>query len=285
MKHFLALPRLRPMLRLWMLIAVCSAAMMTVSVAQTAGHHNSRHMHMKNWALEPTGIEGVTPLDPNTIPKWVNQLTVPPVLQPDNPGSRTLHYTIISRATRQQMLPPGFPDTKVFAYGGKVNVAPAGQRPDIRVRFSVPGPTLEAVRGRDIDVRYSNEIQGPHIFPVDPTIMFADPNNLGMPDPPFKPFPPGYAQAQAPVPVVTHLHGGVTRSDSDGFPFAWTTVDGKKGPAFTSSTFHYPNAQLATTLWFHDHTIGMTRLNVNAGLEATYISRENNGTIAPLLTS
>lgn len=37
------------------------------------------HMHMKNWALEPTGIPGVSPLDPTTIPRFVNQLTKPPV--------------------------------------------------------------------------------------------------------------------------------------------------------------------------------------------------------------
>lgn len=257
------------------------------AVATTTGmhKHDSRHMHMKNWLLEPTGIAGVTPLDPNTIPKFVNQITKPPVHVPVFQGGKA-HYTVSAQAVKLQLLPPGFPKTTVYAYGGTVNFAEAGQRPDIRTAFTMPGPTFEAVRGRDIFVRYKNEIAGSHIFPVDPTLMVANPNNAPMPDPPFRPFPPGYDAYQRPVPVVTHLHGGVTRSDSDGFPFAWFTPNEQiKGPAFTSSTFHYPNAQLATTLWYHDHVIGMTRLNVNAGLEGTYIIRDPNDPIAHLLPS
>jgi FtsP/CotA-like multicopper oxidase with cupredoxin domain len=244
-----------------------------------------RHMHMKNWMLEPTGIAGVSPLDPTTIPKWVNQLTKPPVHVPVAQGNTPL-YDVTAKAVRLPLLPPGFPLTKVYAYGGLVNFAERGQSPIIRTAFTFPGPTFEAVRGKHIRVHFRNELEGAHIFPVDPTLMFANPNNLPMLEPPFKPFPPGYAGAQAPIPIVTHLHGGVTPADSDGFPFAWfTRREQKKGPAFSSSTFEYFNAQLATTLWYHDHTIGMTRLNVTAGLEGTYLIREQNDPIAPLLPS
>jgi FtsP/CotA-like multicopper oxidase with cupredoxin domain len=104
--------------------------------------------------------------------------------------------------------------------------------------------------------------------------MFANPNNRPAPKPPFKPFPPGYEFAQDPIPVVTHLHGGVTPADSDGFVTAWFTKDEeKKGPDFKSSTFEYFNAQLPTTLWYHDHTLGMTRLTVAAGLAGAYLLR------------
>jgi len=116
--------------------------------------------------------------------------------------------------------------------------------------------------------------------------MGANVNNSPIPVPPFKPFPPGYEQFQDPIPTVVHLHGGVTPSDADGFPEAWFTKDlQRKGSAFTSTTFEYFNAQFATTLWFHDHTLGMTRLLVEAGLEATYIIRDRNDPIAPLLPS
>jgi spore coat protein A len=77
---------------------------------------------------------------------------------------------------------------------------------------------------------------------------------------------------------------GVTPSDSDGFPESWFTKGlERKGPTFKGTTFEYFNGQLATTLWYHDHTLGMTRLNVAAGLEGTYIIRDPNDNIAPLL--
>jgi len=47
--------------------------------SQHTTHRDRKHMHMKNWALEPTGIAGVTPVDPSTIAKYVTQLTKPPI--------------------------------------------------------------------------------------------------------------------------------------------------------------------------------------------------------------
>ena len=257
----------------------------SVAAAHAAGmpHSDRRHMHMRNWALEPTGIPGVSPLDPITIPKFVNELSKPPVFVVDN-NRGTAHYTVTYKKITQQLLPPGFPSTKVFAYGGQANFAESGHAPDIHTTFSTPGPTFEAVRGQHIRVHFVNQLDGSHIFPVDPTIMFANPNNQPAPAPPFTPFPPGYAFAQDPIPVVTHLHGGVTPSDSDGFVTAWfTKSELKKGSDFTSSTFEYFNAQLATTLWYHDHTLGMTRLTVAAGLAGAYLLRDRNDPIAPLL--
>jgi len=60
-------------------------------LAQTAHHADRRHMHMRNWALEPTGKASVSPLDPASIPKYVNELTKPPVFVPDNPGRSIPH--------------------------------------------------------------------------------------------------------------------------------------------------------------------------------------------------
>ncbi len=244
------------------------------------------HMHVKNWMLQPTGIPGVTPLDPTTVPQFVNQLTKPPVYVATGKMGNAPLYEVFYTSTREQMLPPGFPSTPSFAYGGVVNFAEPGRPPDIRVAFTVPGPTFEAVRNQEIFVHYHNAIFVPEMFPVDPTIMVANQNNQPTPTPPFAPFPPGYPKYQFPVPVVTHLHGGVTPSDSDGFPFAWFTFgELKKGPAFSSSTFHYFNRQPPTTLYYHDHTIGMTRINNAAGLVGTYILRDPSDPIAPLLPS
>ena len=75
------------------------------------------------------------------------------------------------------------------------------------------------------------------------------------------------------VRLMTHLHGGFVAADSDGNPAV--TPNGF-GPGETQSVF-YTN-QLpqmpASLLWFHDHGLGATRLNVFAGLAAAYILRD-----------
>jgi spore coat protein A len=266
-------------------------------------HRHGMSMHVKNWMVQPTGIadSAVTPLDPNTVPKFVNQLTRPPVFVPvgakfdQSLGKSVALYDVTEKNTYQQILPPGFPKTKIYAYGGLVNTAGPGQPPNFQISFSTPGPTFEARSNHRIFVHYRNEIEGPHMFPVDPTIMAANPNNAPIPQPPFVdakgnllvPFPPGYPEFQEPVITVPHLHGGVTPSDSDGFPDSWFSEDQKKtGPTFKGTTFEYFNGQLPTMLWYHDHALGMTRLNLAAGLEGMFIIRDpGNDTVAPLLPS
>jgi spore coat protein A, manganese oxidase len=75
------------------------------------------------------------------------------------------------------------------------------------------------------------------------------------------------------VRMMTHLHGGFVNADSDGNP-AITPLG--FGPGDTQLV-HYSN-QLpqmpASLLWFHDHALGATRLNVFAGLAAAYILRD-----------
>jgi len=251
------------------------------------------HMHVKNWMLQPTGVPGANPLDPNTVPKFVNQLTVPPVFVPS--GSRfepSLRrnipiYEVTENIVFQQILPPGMPKTQIYAYGGRVNTAPPGAPQRLATVFSTPGPTFEARSNQRIFVHYINNLDGPHMFPVDPTIMAANPNNAPIPTAPFKPFPGGYPEFQSPIVTVPHLHGGVTPSDSDGFPESWFSKGlAKTGPTFTKTTFEYFNGQLPTMLWYHDHALGMTRLNLAAGLEGMFIIRDpGNDKVAPLLPS
>jgi spore coat protein A, manganese oxidase len=243
------------------------------------------------------GRSAVKPLDPLLIPKFVETLGKPLVHVPrfetdPSTGKRIAHYDVTAKRIQQQLLPHGFPTTTVFAYGGKVTArsgtptAEWAADSSVTTAFSTPGPTFEAERGEPIFVHYRNHLSGKHIFPVDPTLGVANPNGATTPTAPFLPFPPGYAEFQSPIPMVVHLHGGVTPSASDGFPLAWfTSHEQIKGPDFTSATFHYFNAQLATTLWYHDHTIGMTRLNVAAGLAGAYLIREANDPNAPLLPS
>jgi len=267
-------------------------------------------MKMRPWATMPTGVAAtnngvpVTPLDPNTVPKFVNQLTRPATFVPIGTkfdrqlGSRVPLYQVTMDTVFQQILPSGFPKTKIYAYGGQANVAGPGQQSNIQTVFSTPGPTFEATSNQRIFVHYINDLDGPHMFPVDPTIMAANPNNAPIPQPPYSdaagnplvPFPPGFPQFQSPIVTVPHLHGGYTPSASDGFPESWFTdeTEGQQitGPTFTGTTFEYFNGQLPTLLWYHDHALGMTRLNLAAGLEGMFIIRDpQNDKIAPLLPS
>src|SRR3984885_7024903 len=96
-----------------------------------------------------------------------------------------------------------------------------------------PGPIFEAEQGKPIEVRWENHLPATHILPIDPHIHGAMP-----------PAPP--------VRTVPHLHGARTRSESDGLPEKWFTPG-------QSALYHYPNGQPATTLWYHDHALGITR--------------------------
>jgi len=91
---------------------------------------------------------------------------------------------------------------------------------------------------------------------------------------------------------VTHVHGAHVGPESDGYPEAWWLPAASNIPAgwATSGTlfddasgantgnlgyadFTYPNSQPATTLWYHDHTLGMTRSNVYAGPAGFWLVR------------
>jgi spore coat protein A, manganese oxidase len=235
-------------------------------------------------------------LDPTTIPKYVAPLVIPPAM----PAVTTLqkgsvdYYVIAARQFRQQILPAGMPTTTVWGYGSQPQ----------RSTFNYPAFTIEAKADRPVRVTWINGLVDsagnylPHLLPVDPTLHWANPP--GGTDgrdmrPTFLETPGPYT---GPVPIVTHLHGGHNHEDSDGYPEAWylpaanniptgfATVgsfyDQFKAEALArygatwapgTATFQYQNDQLASTLWFHDHTLGMTRLNVYAGPAGFYLLR------------
>jgi len=214
-----------------------------------------------------------------SIPKYVNQLPIPPVYSPavtkDSKTGKTIYsYNIEATSITQQILPIGFPKTKVWGYGGMVRNPATGQSV---YYVSSPGPTFEAQRGITTRVKWQNNIKENHMFPVDPTICWADPNNLMMTMTQNKDMPvpkEGFTEAQSNVPLVPHLHGGETQSSYDGHPRAWFTENGMKGPEFITSDYEYLNTQNPTTLWYHDHALGLTRTNVYSGLAGFYILRD-----------
>ena len=270
--------------------------------------------------VEPT-------LDPLKIPKYTNQLVIPPVYVPhytydyktrqwvqEYKVDMTEFYEQILPTTYANGTPTGFGQTKVWGYGGNAKDAITGKY--LGYFRNSPGATFEAKKDVPVRVTWINKITTPQMFAVDPTLHWANPNNIpmnmsdmsmnetmeGVPQPPFPTFPPGfdgtqenpegyYYNAQSPVPLVTHLHGAVVRSDSDGGPEQWFTANGIHGADYrttkptanNSAVYYYPNEQLATTLWYHDHALGMTRLNVMSGLAGFYLIRDRCDPIADRL--
>ncbi|HLF26528.1 MAG TPA: carbohydrate-binding protein [Anaerolineae bacterium] len=223
---------------------------------------------------------GQVPLDPLTIPKFAQELAIPRVFAPTlitNPQGQVIRheYTVSVAQTQAQMLPPGFPATNVFAFGGQVKIPGSSQTEFVR---SVPGSIFDNTRGIPTRVTWVNQIQQPHFLAVDPTLHWANPLNMEAPTAPFAPFPPGYTNAQFPVGHVIHNHGLVVAPQLDGTAEEWFTPNGQyRGPSFASTVYDMPNQQPGTQLFYHDHTMGATRLNVYAGtVGAAYYIRDPN---------
>ncbi|MDB4893828.1 MAG: Bilirubin oxidase [Firmicutes bacterium] len=182
----------------------------------------------------------VAPSNPGTVPKFVDPVPIPETLQPigHEQGEPLFKVTMLQV---KQKLHRDFPPTTVWGYEGKY-----------------PGPTIEAQRHQPIQVRYLNELPTTHLLPVDTSVHGAEA---------FRPQ----------VRTVVHLHDGDVPADSDGHPEAWITPgQTTNGPRYTTNLFRYPNRQRPSTLWYHDHTIGITRLNIYAGLAAFYLLRDKN---------
>ncbi len=113
-----------------------------------------------------------------------------------------------------------------------------------------PGPTFNVRRGQAIQVEWLNQLPERHLFTVDHTLCGA---GAGKPQ----------------VRTVVHLHGGKVAPENDGYPERWI-VSGDR------ATTHYPNQQDATALFYHDHAMGITRLNAVAGLMGLYLLRDEH---------
>jgi spore coat protein A len=243
-------------------------------------------------------------LDPNLIKKFKTPLFTLPAMPKAGKiklkGGKTADYYEISiKQFSQQILPTGSPATTVWGYGPVHTVE---EKPLV---YHAPSLTLEANWDVPVVVKWTNDLKDqatgdylPHLLPVDPTLHWANPpgGKAGRDSrPSFAATPGGY---RGPVPIVTHVHGMAGVPDhSDGYAEAWYLPAARNIPAeyaatgtwygfFNqkangnesgwgrgSATFTYPNAQHASTLWYHDHTLGMTRVNVYTGPAGFYIIR------------
>jgi len=249
-------------------------------------------------------------LDPLSIPKYATPLLIPPVMPRagrirQKKGPKIDYYEISMKQISQQILPAGLPPTTVWGYGAVTSESKRGL-----LLHNAPSLTIEATWDRPIRVKWINDLKDadghflPHLLAVDPTLHWANPpgGTEGRDErPTFDATPGPYT---GPVPIVTHVHGAVGVGDeSDGYAEAWflpaasgipgeyasvgtwyeffanrAAGKGQVAPGTTAwepgtAVFQYPNAPRASTVWYHDHTLGMTRLNVYAGPAGFYIIR------------
>jgi len=244
-------------------------------------------------------------LDPLSVPKYKTPLLIPPVMPRADTirqkrGPRVDYYEISMRQFEQQILPTPLPKTTVWGYGAVKSESKKGL-----LLHNAPSLTIEARADVPVRVKWINELVDSdgnylsHLLPVDPTLHWANPpGGLKGRDtrPTFSETPDPYT---GPVPIVAHLHGaGGVGEESDGYAEAWYLPNAKNIPngyarkgtwypyfaskAFTKfgavwgpgfATFQYPNDNRASTIWYHDHALGMTRLNVYAGPAGFYIIR------------
>lgn len=171
------------------------------------------------------------------LTKYLDPLPIPPVMQPvSGVAGGAAHYEVAMSSFTQQLHTQLDP-TPVWGYGD------AGL-----TQGSYPSATIEARRDVPIQVKWINNLPQNHFLPVDKTL--------------------DNAKQDRDVRTAVHLHGGHVPPESDGGPLD-TFLPGD------SRTLAYPNSQRATTLWYHDHALAITRLNVYAGLAGFYLLRDD----------
>ena len=203
------------------------------------------------YAQSPTLRKFVAPL-PGLGPKGI------PVASPatSNDWPDADFYQLSVQQFTQQMHPDLPNPTHLWGYVDTATGKPA-----------YLGPIIVAQRGKPVVLRMQNNLPSTHILPIDTTIMGSEPG----------------------VPVnrcCVHLHGGYVPWTSDGGPFAWFSptgivgaTDGSAGPSFLNGVagqpgvadYYYPNNQSERLVWYHDHAMGITRLNAYAGVAAGYV--------------
>ncbi|MBI5593912.1 MAG: multicopper oxidase domain-containing protein [Deltaproteobacteria bacterium] len=253
-------------------------------------------------------------LDSKVIPKYQDFLIIPPVMpsavrKADLPPEQQVNtpwdskYEIALKQFDQQILPSPFPKTTVWSYGNLLGPAP-GQPGST---FNYPAFTVEVRRDEIARVTWTNGLVDesgqylPPLLAVDRTLHWANPELLKCMDGGFhadcRPDPSAPYNTdnleqpyRGPVPMVTHVHGAHVNAVSDGYPEAWwlpaaTNIPegyALKGSKYGSvesvapgkAVFEYDNSQSAATLWYHDHSLGMTRTNVYAGPAGFWLVRD-----------
>jgi FtsP/CotA-like multicopper oxidase with cupredoxin domain len=233
-------------------VAATSAALYGFGGAQSAWAfvHSPGLRKFKDLTGNPIPFRG---LGPGGIPVAVPDSTAAPV-------TGVTHYTMdIGQFTDR--LHPDLPNfTTLWGFNPVSALGFNGAAPPAHL-----GGVIVAQKGAPIQITFRNNLPPTHIIPVDTTLPGAN-----------------GARNRASV----HLHGGFTPWVSDGGPFAWFAPDGTHGTSFLNNQvlnpgaalneaeYYYTNDQSARLVWYHDHAMGITRINAYAGIASAYVIRD-----------
>jgi spore coat protein A len=178
-----------------------------------------------------------------TLTKYVQRVPLPGagivVASPSGPNHYAFTQTEIAR-----QLHPNLPPTPLWAYDDGSGLG--GQAGSF-------GMAVVAQSGTPLAVDFTNDL--PETYPA------------------WLPVDTRLTPLGSDVRLMTHLHGGFVAGNSDGNP-AVTPLGFGPGETQTVDYTNQPPQMPASLLWFHDHGLGTTRLNVFAGLAAAYIVRD-----------
>jgi spore coat protein A len=187
---------------------------------------------------------------PIVLTPYVDPLPIPAIATPvsGSPGQAATYD--ISMVETEQRMHSQLPLTRVWAYSDGVHTA------------TTPGPIIVARTGQPVTVNWINDLRDlatgqlrtHHYLAVD-----TAQDSMGM---------TCIHGAEDAAKTVVHLHGGAVPAEYDGYP------ESTMLPGDAPQTFVYPNIQQAGPIWFHDHALGITRLNVVMGLAGVYLIRD-----------
>jgi len=149
-----------------------------------------------------------------------------------------------------------------------------------------PGRTIERhVEDDPLQITWENKLTGrggrlPHLLPVDTSLHWAyslhGESSVNGVD--YRRF----SIADNGVPLVTHVHGGKNDSRYDGNPeYFFAPGYNVRGPRWSDKKYYYGGPDWNDTAgmaWYHDHALGITRLNVYAGLAGFFAVRDSADT-------
>jgi spore coat protein A len=234
----------------------------------------------------------------SAIPQFVDEL---PLLETHVPGSGMVlatgtNLTISMEEFKADVMPTGFvpvptpanpapaPYTGTWVWGYQTAGLPTPTAPNGALKTYI-NPVVLAKRGTPTKITWVNNLPATSATETawatwtDRTLHWADPSNEGH----------QMTNYAGPVPAVAHLHGGEVPPQLDGGPDAWFTptppvIGNQHGHAYwpgpggggNTSVYNYPNTQEAAPIWFHDHALGITRINVYAGIAGAYLLLDPN---------
>ncbi len=167
---------------------------------------------------------------------FVDELPLPPALTPSAPKKAGAPHTLsIAMRQVQAKVHRDVPASAFWTYTANSS-------------NGLLAPLIEARKGQPLEIEWINHLPAQHFLPVDHSLH-------------------GCGRDLPEVRAVVHVHGARTRSESDGYPTDWYEP-GK------SRTCLYPLEQDATALWYHDHAMGLNRLNIYAGLFGMFLIRD-----------